>query len=145
MSAAPSVFETGLFYDTEGCLLLDTLPEPHVLFECGPQCSCTPQSCPARVAQRGVHAVDLIVGPTSNRGLALFTKQTIQRGTFVCSYVGEILSTAEARRRWKVRMSMQPPAGNYVLVLRETGSNGHTLKTIIDPTHRGNIARFISQ
>lgn len=128
-------------YDQNGRLLLDALPARHALFECGPSCFCSLHTCPTRLVQAGVRQ-KLAVQPTLCRGYGLFAREALSRGTFVCCYVGEIIGTAEARSRWTRRQ--KAGQGNYILVLRETSDKGETLKTAIDPTERGNVARFIS-
>ena len=70
-------------------------------------------------------------------GLGLFTRAPIPKGRFVCLYAGEILEAKEAKQRWTDRRSAQ--LGNYVLVLREVTARGLALKTVVDPTHRGNV------
>lgn len=69
-------------------------------------------------------------------GLGLYTRQDIPKGCFVCIYAGEVIDQDEARRRWEQRAERSE--GNYTLVIREA-SGSAVWKTIVDPTHRGNV------
>ena len=62
-------------------------------------------------------------------------RQRGRRGEFVCEYAGELLSSAEAARRQRRAVP------NYIFVVREHSRSG-TWRTIIDPTHTGNVGRF---
>lgn len=82
----------------------------------------------------------------AGKGYGLFALSDIRKGSFLCTYSGQILSTAEARQRW----TRQAETGedNYILVLKETISSNdgrqQTLKTVVDPTEVGNVGRFMS-
>ena len=80
------------------------------------------------------------------KGYGLFALSDIRKGSFLCTYSGQILSTAEARQRWT--RQAETGRGNYILVLKETISSNdgrlETLKTIVDPTYVGNVGRFMS-
>ena len=69
----------------------------------------------------------------------------MSKGSFLCLYAGEIISTVEARRRWERQKAAGQ--GNYILVINEhisvTGVQ-QTLKTTVDPTKIGNVGRFMS-
>jgi SET domain len=140
---------------------LDALPKRHAVYECSDLCACSRAattarrtgealSCGNRRAQAGVRR-RLAVRPTTPRagtsgykGLGVFACEDLKKGTFVCLYAGEVISTAEARARWKERQGH----GNYVLVLRETvltaEGDEETLKTIVDPTHIGNVGSVVA-
>ncbi len=63
-----------------------------------------------------------------------------RKGSFVVEYVGEIISTKEAQERQKV---YDERGMNYLLVLREwVQQRGAFLRTNIDGTYQGSIARF---
>jgi hypothetical protein len=135
---------------------LDALPKRHAVYECSEFCACRSSgetgessSCGNRRAQGGVRR-RLVVRPTAtsthdvaesgyNKGLGVFAREDLRKGTFICLYAGEVISTAEARARWKQRQGHD----NYVLVLREivtTAEGGEeTLRTIVDPTRVGNV------
>ncbi|KAM4745583.1 histone-lysine N-methyltransferase EHMT1a isoform 2-T2 [Anableps anableps] len=86
------------WYDHEGRLPLDFCQwEPPVLFECNHACSCW-RTCRNRVVQNGLR-VRLKLYKTEKMGWGVRTVQDIPQGTFVCEYVGEIISNAEADKR----------------------------------------------
>ena len=85
------------------------------IFECNKKCKC-PASCPTRVVQRGI-TVKLEARKFDDKGWGVIALQQIERLSFVCEYVGEILSTAEAQRRW--RSNYDPNHLNYLLVVKE--------------------------
>jgi len=84
--------------------------------------------------------------PTSGIGLGLFftgstfSPRSLQAGTFISLYAGEILTTIEARFRWSQRPSGQSEGqGNYTLSYRLPSGSLH-----IDPRHIGNVGRFLN-
>ncbi|TPX57791.1 histone-lysine N-methyltransferase [Powellomyces hirtus] len=90
---------------------------------------------------RGVR-LPLQVFPTMEKGWAVRTMANLLNGTFVAEYAGEIIGSDEASRRWRERK--EKGTGNYILCVREHAANGRTYRTNIDPTDRGNVARFIN-
>ncbi|KAI9106255.1 hypothetical protein DFS34DRAFT_56636 [Phlyctochytrium arcticum] len=131
-------------YDSLTKLLLPS--PPSILYECTSLCSC-PSSCPTRLVQHGLRVRMTVIRPEHisgvSKGWGLRVDQDLQEGQFVVEYVGEVVGTAEAQWRWKDRQS-KGIIGNYILCLREHGRDGTILRTNIDPTDRGNAARFIS-
>lgn len=142
--ARADVFRAGFFFDEGGCLNLEAIPPSFALYECGPACACAGQ-CRNAVVQKGVQVL-CEVRQTTGRGLGLFAKQPLRKGSFLCIYAGEIISTKKARERWAHQKATG--AGNYVLVINEhiiAGGRQETLKTTVDPTFVGNIGRFMSR
>ncbi|CAM9113675.1 unnamed protein product [Lampetra planeri] len=86
------------WYDKAGCLLPEFCrEEPPLIFECNHACSCW-RTCKNRVVQNGLRT-RLQLFRTSKKGWGVRTLQDIPQGTFVCEYVGEIVSEAEAEMR----------------------------------------------
>lgn len=80
------------------------------------------------------------------KGFGLFAGQDIKKGSFLCLYAGEVISTKEARERW--RDQLEQGRDNYILVIKEVTSRGdrqEVLKTTVDPTRIGNVGRFMSE
>ncbi|XP_034231535.1 histone-lysine N-methyltransferase SUV39H1-A-like [Thrips palmi] len=68
------------------------------IFECNRFCSCGPD-CPNRVVQRG-RKVKLTIFRTANgRGWGLKAGERIERGAFLTTYLGEIITSEEAAAR----------------------------------------------
>ncbi|KAG6415990.1 hypothetical protein SASPL_123411 [Salvia splendens] len=68
-----------------------------VVHECGPSCKCPP-SCINRVSQGGPH-LELEIFKTKSMGWGVRSRNHILPGSFICEYVGEILSETEANQK----------------------------------------------
>ncbi|XP_047964200.1 histone-lysine N-methyltransferase, H3 lysine-9 specific SUVH5-like [Salvia hispanica] len=62
--------------------------------ECGPLCKCPP-SCKNRVSQHGP-SIQLEIFKTKSIGWGVRSRNYIMPGSFICEYIGEILSESEA-------------------------------------------------
>ncbi|KAJ8797606.1 hypothetical protein J1605_017338 [Eschrichtius robustus] len=83
------------WYDKDGRLLPEfNMAEPPLLFECNHACSCW-RTCRNRVVQNGLRT-RLQLYRTQNMGWGVRSLQDIPLGTFVCEYVGELISDSEA-------------------------------------------------
>ncbi|XP_036382020.1 histone-lysine N-methyltransferase EHMT1a [Megalops cyprinoides] len=118
------------WYDKDGRLLREFCWEdPPLLFECNHACSCW-RTCRNRVVQNGPR-VRLQVFRTRNMGWGVRTLQNIPQGTFVCEYVGEIISDADADIREN---------DSYLFNLDNKVGDVYC----IDARFYGNISRFIN-
>ncbi|XP_029940545.1 histone-lysine N-methyltransferase EHMT1 [Salarias fasciatus] len=118
------------WYDKAGCLLPEFCrEEPPLIFECNHACSCW-RTCKNRVVQNGLRT-RLQLFRTSKKGWGVRTLQDIPQGTFVCEYVGEIISEAEAEMR-------QNDA--YLFSLDDKPQDLYC----IDARFYGNISRFLN-
>uniref|UniRef100_A0A8C9YC81 Euchromatic histone-lysine N-methyltransferase 1a n=1 Tax=Sander lucioperca TaxID=283035 RepID=A0A8C9YC81_SANLU len=118
------------WYDSEGRLPLDFCQrEPPVLFECNHACSCW-RTCRNRVVQNGLRA-RLQLFRTQKMGWGVRTMQDIPQGTFICEYVGEIVTDAEADKREN---------DSFLFTLDNKVGDAHC----IDARLFGNIGRFIN-
>uniref|UniRef100_A0A8P4G695 Euchromatic histone-lysine N-methyltransferase 1a n=1 Tax=Dicentrarchus labrax TaxID=13489 RepID=A0A8P4G695_DICLA len=118
------------WYDSEGRLPLDFCQrEPPVLFECNHACSCW-RTCRNRVVQNGMRA-RLQVFRTQKMGWGVRAMQDIPQGTFICEYVGEIITDAEADKREN---------DSFLFTLDNKVGDVHC----IDARLFGNIGRFIN-
>ncbi|NWI66258.1 SETMR methyltransferase, partial [Todus mexicanus] len=109
------------------------------VFECNALCRCG-ESCQNRVVQRGVQ-LRLEVFKTEKKGWGVRALEPIARGRFVCEYAGEVLGFEEARRRIEAQTAKD---SNYILAVREHLHGGRTVETFVDPTHIGNVGRFLN-
>ncbi|EDW42687.1 GM23905 [Drosophila sechellia] len=66
----------------------------------------------------------------------------IPKGGYICEYAGELLTVPEAKRR--VHVNEKLGLMNYVLVLNEYTSDKKQQVTIVDPSRRGNIGRYLN-
>ncbi|XP_053705235.1 histone-lysine N-methyltransferase EHMT1 isoform X3 [Synchiropus splendidus] len=118
------------WYDKSGCLLPEFhREEPPLIFECNHACSCW-RTCKNRVVQNGLRT-RLQLFRTAKKGWGVRTLQDIPKGTFVCEYVGEIISEAEADMR-------QNDA--YLFSLDDKPQDMYC----IDARFYGNISRFLN-
>ncbi|XP_074654553.1 uncharacterized protein LOC141908408 [Tubulanus polymorphus] len=118
------------WYDKEGRLLPEfNMLEPPILFECNRSCRCW-ANCYNRVVQNGV-LTRLQIFRTVGRGWGVRALLDIQRGTFICEYIGELISDSEADIR---------EDDSYLFDL--DNRDGETY--CIDARKYGNIARFIN-
>lgn len=65
-----------------------------MLFECNDLCSCNAITCRNRLVQRGL-TQRFQVYKTATKGWGVKTLRAIPKGSYVCEYVGEILTDAE--------------------------------------------------
>uniref|UniRef100_A0A671QBE7 Histone-lysine N-methyltransferase EHMT1-like n=1 Tax=Sinocyclocheilus anshuiensis TaxID=1608454 RepID=A0A671QBE7_9TELE len=118
------------WYDKESRLLPEFCNEkPPLIFECNHACSCW-RTCKNRVVQNGLR-IRLQLFRTQMMGWGVKTLQDIPQGTFVCEYVGEIISDAEAdvRENDSYLFSLDSKVGDMYCV---------------DARFYGNISRFIN-
>ncbi|KAG2273167.1 hypothetical protein Bca4012_085986 [Brassica carinata] len=132
----------------EGCCQCLALSEgtEEIANECGSGCGCG-SDCPNRVTQKGI-SVRLKIVRDEKKGWCLYADQLIKKGHYICEYAGELLTTAEARRRQNIYdklRSTQQSFSSALLVIREHLPSGQAcLRINIDATRIGNVARFIN-
>ncbi|XP_058380639.1 histone-lysine N-methyltransferase EHMT1 isoform X8 [Diceros bicornis minor] len=105
------------------------MAEPPLLFECNHACSCW-RNCRNRVVQNGLRA-RLQLYRTQNMGWGVRSLQDIPLGTFVCEYVGELISDSEADVREE---------DSYLFDLDNKDGEVYC----IDARFYGNVSRFIN-
>ncbi|XP_047502788.1 histone-lysine N-methyltransferase EHMT2-like [Penaeus chinensis] len=87
------------WYDPDGRLLPDfNYNDPPMIFECNRACRCNKLSCNNRVVQHGISA-HMQLFKTRGKGWGVRALKTIQKGSYVCEYVGEIITDLEADHR----------------------------------------------
>ncbi|XP_067416356.1 histone-lysine N-methyltransferase EHMT2 isoform X2 [Emydura macquarii macquarii] len=118
------------WYDKDGRLLQEfNKIEPPLIFECNQACTCW-RSCKNRVVQSGIK-VRLQLYRTAKMGWGVRALQTIPQGTFICEYVGELISDAEADVR---------EDDSYLFDLDNKDGEVYC----IDARYYGNVSRFIN-
>ncbi|XP_071622664.1 histone-lysine N-methyltransferase EHMT1 isoform X17 [Heliangelus exortis] len=118
------------WYDKDGRLLPEfNMAEPPLIFECNHACSCW-RTCRNRVVQNGLRT-RLQLYRTQKMGWGVRTMQDIPPGTFVCEYVGELISDSEADVREE---------DSYLFDLDNKDGEVYC----IDARFYGNISRFIN-
>uniref|UniRef100_A0A8C9RZ28 Euchromatic histone-lysine N-methyltransferase 2 n=1 Tax=Scleropages formosus TaxID=113540 RepID=A0A8C9RZ28_SCLFO len=118
------------WYDKDRRLLQEfNKIEPPLIFECNLACSCY-RTCKNRVVQEGIK-VRLQLYRTEKMGWGVRALQDIPQGSFICEYVGELISDAEADVR---------EDDSYLFDLDNKDGEVYC----IDARYYGNISRFIN-
>ncbi|XP_030053172.1 histone-lysine N-methyltransferase EHMT2 isoform X2 [Microcaecilia unicolor] len=118
------------WYDRDGRLLQEfNKIEPPLIFECNQACTCW-HTCKNRVVQCGIK-VRLQLYRTAKMGWGVRALQSIPQGTFICEYVGELISDAEADVR---------EDDSYLFDLDNKDGEVYC----IDARYYGNVSRFIN-
>ncbi|KAK5649751.1 hypothetical protein RI129_000780 [Pyrocoelia pectoralis] len=87
------------WYDVGGKLITHfNYLDPPMIFECNQLCSCNVLTCNNRVVQHGV-TQRFQLYKTDDKGWGIRTLSNISKGTFVCEYIGEIITDVEADQR----------------------------------------------
>lgn len=120
---------------------------PPLILECGGACSCSAGCC-LRVTQQGL-SVRVVVMRQRLTGWGLHAAQHISKGSFVCEYAGELLTTVQSRERQSVYddsiSTSKSRCGSALLVVREFLPSGDAcVRLNVDATRVGNVARFIN-
>lgn len=110
---------------------------PTTIVECNKFCGCDPNTCKNRLIQKKRHhRIKLVVCKFKGKGWGIRARQKIERGSFICEYVGEVISEQEADKRGKEYDKSK------LSYLWTQGGDLHLPGGTIDATHFGNIARF---
>ncbi|XP_057961879.1 probable inactive histone-lysine N-methyltransferase SUVR2 isoform X2 [Malania oleifera] len=129
----------------------EQMPEPckgHLvrkfIKECWRKCGCN-MRCGNRVVQRGITCSLQVFLTEEGKGWGVRTLEVLPRGTFVCEYVGEILTNMELDERNKERNDERH---TYPVLLDADWGSEEFLKDeealCLDATLYGNVARFVN-
>ncbi|KAK4775858.1 hypothetical protein SAY87_023819 [Trapa incisa] len=112
--------------------------------ECWRRCGCDMQ-CGNRVVQRGVTCNLQVFSTPEGKGWGVRTLENIPKGTFVCKYIGEIVTNSELYERNLCRGTVRH---TYPVTLDADWGSERGLQDedalCLDATHNGNVARFIN-
>ncbi|XP_011024473.1 PREDICTED: histone-lysine N-methyltransferase SUVR2 isoform X5 [Populus euphratica] len=116
--------------------------------ECWSKCGCHKQ-CGNRVVQRGIMCKLQVFFTPEGKGWGLRTLELLPKGTFVCEYVGEILTNKEFyERKMQRATSNKTEKHAYPAVLDADwclkGVVNDEEALCLDATFYGNVARFIN-
>ncbi|XP_034130112.1 histone-lysine N-methyltransferase SETMAR [Drosophila guanche] len=117
------------------------------ILECNSLCDCRLDFCTNRLVQYGPRENLEVFNSATFKSKGVRTKVNIPCGAFICEYAGEILTISEAKRRLVNNKELE--CMNYVLVLNEYTKTDDCREekrqvTIVDPSRRGNIGRYIN-
>ncbi|KAH8236759.1 hypothetical protein KR026_009972 [Drosophila bipectinata] len=112
------------------------------IIECNDLCGCSKNSCLNRLVQYGPRKnLEVFLSP-KYRSHGLRTKVNIPSGAFICEYAGELLTVSEAKKR--LENNQRLGLMNYILVLNEYSNEKKQQVTIVEPSRRGNIGRYLN-
>ncbi|XP_042495753.1 probable inactive histone-lysine N-methyltransferase SUVR2 [Macadamia integrifolia] len=113
--------------------------------ECWSKCGCN-KRCKNRVVQRGITCKLQVFMTPGKKGWGLQSLEGLPKGTFICEYVGEIVTNIELYER-NMRSSGKEKHTYPVLLDADWGSEGVLNDEeclCLDATFYGNVARFIN-
>ncbi|PRQ41680.1 putative histone-lysine N-methyltransferase chromatin remodeling SET family [Rosa chinensis] len=113
--------------------------------ECWRKCGCDVQ-CGNRVVQRGISCKLQVFWTSQGKGWGVRTLEVLEKGSFVCEYVGEILTNTELYNR--NMKSNGNDRHTYPVTLDADWGSEQILRDedalCLDGTLHGNVARFIN-
>ncbi|KAF0297324.1 Histone-lysine N-methyltransferase EHMT2 [Amphibalanus amphitrite] len=119
------------WYDPDGRLLPEfNYTDPPMIFECNRACGCNQLTCNNRAVQHGI-TCRVQMYRTTDRGWGVRALKHIPKGTYVCEYVGEIITDSAADQR---------EDDSYLFDL--DNRDGDTF--CLDARRYGNVSRFIN-
>ncbi|XP_030511558.1 histone-lysine N-methyltransferase SUVR4 isoform X2 [Rhodamnia argentea] len=113
--------------------------------ECWRKCGCG-MHCGNRVVQRGITCKLQVFLTEEGKGWGVRTLEELPKGTFVCEYVGEIVTNTELYDR-NMQKNGRERHTYPVMLDADWGSEGHLLDEealCLDATYHGNVARFVN-
>jgi hypothetical protein len=131
-----------MVYTDDGLIDLRQLTEcKPLIIECNPACKCNPLSCRNRVIAKRAKVELMVVRCRTKSGWGVRAMRFIPKGTFVCEYLGEVISDpliAEIKGR-EFDKNME----SYLFDLDAYGVNDIEMLTL-DPSRIGNVSRYIN-
>ncbi|XP_054816935.1 histone-lysine N-methyltransferase SUVR4-like [Prosopis cineraria] len=113
--------------------------------ECWRKCGCDMQ-CGNRIVQRGLRCKLQVFFTSDKKGWGLRTLEDLPKGSFICEYVGEILTNMELHER--IMHKNGNDKHTYPVTLDADWGSEVVLKDeealCLDATYNGNVARFIN-
>ncbi|KAI6692757.1 hypothetical protein NL676_020467 [Syzygium grande] len=113
--------------------------------ECWRKCGCD-MHCGNRIVQRGIMCKLQVFLTEEGKGWGVRTLEELPKGTFVCEYVGEIVTNTELYDR-NMQKNVHERHTYPVMLDADWGSEGHLQDEealCLDATYHGNVARFIN-
>ncbi|XP_069687279.1 histone-lysine N-methyltransferase SUV39H2 isoform X2 [Periplaneta americana] len=108
------------------------------IYECNKRCKCD-KDCPNRVVQNGCMVKLCVFRTSTGCGWGVKALQSIKKGSFVCEYVGEVISNEEAEKRGKI-YDAEGRTYLFDLDYNENEQNPFT----VDAAVYGNVSHFIN-
>nr|POE47405.1 histone-lysine n-methyltransferase, h3 lysine-9 specific dim-5 [Quercus suber] len=115
----------------------------NVIYECNDHCNCGP-NCKSRLVQKG-RRVPLTIFKTENRGWGVYCNEDLVLGEFIDTYLGEVITCAEADRR-EAAVGIKNKSSYMYALDKFVGEMGVTEENcfVVDGQHMGSPTRFIN-
>ncbi|XP_050231027.1 histone-lysine N-methyltransferase SUVR4-like isoform X2 [Mercurialis annua] len=114
--------------------------------ECWSKCGCS-KKCRNRVVQKGIQVALQVYAAGEGKGWGVRSVNALKKGTFICEYIGEIVTNQELYDRNTERALKQEKHTYPVLLDADWGSE-RMLKDeealCLDATEFGNVGRFVN-
>ncbi|KAF9676192.1 hypothetical protein SADUNF_Sadunf09G0112700 [Salix dunnii] len=114
--------------------------------ECWSKCGCS-KKCGNRVVQRGIQVALQIYAAPEGKGWGVRSANALKKGTFICEYVGEIVTNQELYER-NIERAAKKERHTYPVLLDADWGSERILEDeealCLDATEFGNIGRFIN-
>ena len=122
-------------YNSKGLLSHTMANSVNFIFECNQKCKCG-LDCPNRVVQRGrKYKLELFRTEDASRGWGVRSLESMPKGAYVSSYIGEVISLTEANQR----------PTTYLFDLSSSWNQSDNEYTyVIDANKYGNIIRYVN-
>ncbi|KFU90697.1 Histone-lysine N-methyltransferase SETDB2, partial [Chaetura pelagica] len=112
-------------------------PVPSGIYECSVLCKCDKMMCQNRVVQHGIQ-VRLQVFNTEKKGWGVRCLDDIDKGTFVCTYSGRLMSRTEVQVLGDVCQDLKEKSA------MKEGDNGFfSKKRKLDPDHSDSVVELV--
>jgi euchromatic histone-lysine N-methyltransferase len=130
-------------YTPDGTMDFSQVNDRHVplIIECNKSCACDPTQCRNRVVQNGWKVRLMVTRSVCKSGWAVRTMEFIPKGSYVCEYLGEIVSDPDVAE--SLGALYDAVGESYLFDLDAYGVSADEMGTI-DPSRGGNVAKFIN-
>ena len=113
------------------------------IYECHDDCSCHREQCGNRLVQQGLF-VQLQLFKDKKKGWGLRTLHDLPRGTFICQYIGEILSSEQGHERAQTMDDKYQTSLDLIKQIRAEPTNNDDEPYVIDGSVFSNLGRYFN-
>ncbi|CAF0959126.1 unnamed protein product [Adineta steineri] len=119
------------------------------IYECNSKCSCHLKHCSNRLVQQGLF-VQLQLFKDKNKGWGLRTLHDIPRGTYICQYIGELITSDEGNDRAQTMDDRYQTSLDLVKQIRYEINNGEEYNDndedpyVIDGNLYANLGKYFN-
>lgn len=134
--------KSSMHYNEDGTVNIEELnTHKPLIIECNDSCSCDPHTCKNRVIDHRAKIHLLVCRAISKNGWGVKTLEFIPRGTFVCEYLGDIITDPDHAE--EIGNKYDQTGESYLFDLDGYGIDDKDMLTL-DPHTNGNVSMFIN-